>query len=246
MTAVLKVDSVLPGTGYLKLINFNPPTFTDGVANLVGLYTFGADADGSMFNFANSALPLLKTGTPTMSDVGALLGAGSFYDTQLPSTSALSYIAVAKPHLGTSTTGVPIVTNYQNSTPASGDGAAFNNGWRGVAGISTGVTQSNVTTSGADTSVFNTFAGRIKATGEQKVYRQVSGVLTQGTETAAGTRAVTTRTFRIGADYAGLTSGQGTVAMIAIFNTDLTDAQFANNFSYLRNAWGPGFGITTL
>lgn len=254
MTTALKVPT-LPGSGYPGLFNFEPPVFPDGTANLVGLFNLGASGAFSAFNFANPGLPPALVGAPTASPIGLTLTPTAYLDTGLLPTSAVSFIAVAKPNGATgTTTSLPICSTYYGL--AGGDGGDLF-GFVGASGVPvlrtygtmtpTAASFSDVPLPGANTTTWNAIGGRIKASGAAKSYRSLNGAVTQGTESApTGTRYLAARDILLGKDIGGSFTGSGAVAMVAIFNVDLTDAQFLDNFTYLRSVWGPAVGITTL
>lgn len=258
MTNALKLSGItLPGGGYPRLINFVPPVMAAGGEALVGLYTFGADADASLRNWADQTKPLTKVGAPAIQNLGVTVGPAGYYDTGFGSTIGLTFLAIAKPNVAASNAvGQMIVSNFLAGTPLqSGDSLGFG----APPGIGSAVsvyggktTENGIAThplplTGADTADWNSFVGRIKPTGEEHVWWSRDGAVAQTAESPAATRAVvTSRTLRIGREYQSLFNGTAEIMMVAIFNRALTDAEVTANLTYLRAEYGPAHGVTTL
>lgn len=255
MTNALKLAGVtLPGVGYPKKKNFIVPSFPVKTG-LVGLYAIGGVESLSLINHANTALPLLKVGVPTLNDLGATLNAANCYDTQIPSSADLTIISVAKMMQPSSiAAGFLILGNYLGGFP--GDSLALDYstsipgpivaayGANGTGYITS--SQSDATGTPGD---WNSFAARFTATATSKNWWSKSGAVASVGSAVAGVRAVQARTLRIGGHYNGMAGnygGTGDVQMVAIFNAALADADVAANLAYLTSTYGPAIGVTTL
>ncbi len=255
MTTIPQLAGIsYPGAGLPSLANFVVPAFPNGAGTLVGLYSLANDVDLSTFNFASPGNPLLKSGAPAMGTLGATLSSSAYYDTQLPSTAGMTVIAVAKSpiNLSTGANQNNIINNFQNTSPVTGDTFGFANSgslgtFRAIGQYTGGVQSSTIVLTGADSTKWNTFAGRIRPTGEVKAWWSASGAVTTGVETVPQTRGTPqSRTLLLGKDYSTQYPGAMAVLMVAVFNSALADSDVVANLAYLTSTYGPALGITTL
>lgn len=252
MATLTKLTGItLPGT-YPKLFNFFRPTFPNGNANLAGLWGMGGAIDFAQKNLLTRATDLSITGTPVMQKIGADLS----YQNYLTSgavfgTADYSIIVIARPVVATNAaTSFNLASQLAFAGP-TGDGLSINSS--GLTLYSSHASGSSASTSlslaGANPANWNIFAGRVKSTGERKVWWGRDGATVSGAESAAdGSRAInTTRGWRIGADYVNTYLATNRIAMVALFNNAPTDAEMAANIAYLRSTLAnPVFGITTV
>ncbi|MCC2673283.1 MAG: hypothetical protein K0R58_230 [Ramlibacter sp.] len=255
MTNALRLDGVtLPGTGYPKKKNFVVPNFPV-TSGLLGLFVIGGNQSLSLINHADSDAPALVVGSPTFNELGATLSQVNCLDTQLPSTSAMTIISVAKVILPAGASpfadSAMICSNFLGGGSNTGDSLSLRNatGAKVSALVQTsgGINASNQDISTGTAGQWNAFVGRYKSTGEAKAWWSHSGTVVSAAESAAATRVAISSALRIGGHYQPAQyTGPIEVQMVAIFNQALADADVASNLAYLTATYGPAIGVSTL
>lgn len=257
MTAVLKLSGVtLPGTGYPNIVSFlsaAPSIDLPVKTGLVGLYILAGNEADSIYNHANSEIPLIKVGLPTINLFGASVSRDNCFNSQLVPTANMTFMAIAKPlKVAANADAALLISNFTTAGP-SGDSLGFRGATPSQSGVYGGLTPSGVSQSFNDISTANTanwnfFAGTIDANGAAKPFWGRDGSLVVGSPVDSGDRGVvTSRTLRIGGHYEPtLFGGTASLAMAAIFQAKLSDADIQANYAYLRDVWAPSFSVMTL
>lgn len=255
MSNLLKLSGVtLPGDGYPKLFDFVPLDLPvkDG---LVGLFRFGYSIEKSRRNLVNDAQSLSVVGAPTINPVGAALNNANCFDSPLKSSANMTIISVARMIHVTSALAGAVLVSSQAQEGAIGRGDDLYIGGTATperrvtlsAGHDTGVTGVSTDIPGSVVGEWNLFAGRVNSDGVvQTGFARANLPMVWGAETDVGTRSVsTTRGLRIGGAYYAH-NGETEHALVAIFNQTLAREQIEEIRAYLRDVWGPAFGIDTL
>lgn len=268
MSNVLRLTGVtLPGTGYPTLKSFLDVTPRLPVtAGLLGLYYLRDSGGRDTENYVAGGSPLVKVGSPTLLENGAICDPANYYSMGIVAQPAGTILAIAKPATAPTTfaTSIPVVSGYNAPANGSGNGDVL---WCGTnfsgagqvvgAAASTpgdGVTpqsspaayQSVALPPEAPMAIFGTFTGAPS--------RHQAGLLpSPGAALVKGAYAAGAPTFprpaapfgpplRIGASPYAF-SGQSTVMLVAYFNRVLTDAEILQNLEYLRSVWGVEQGV---
>lgn len=218
-------------------------------AGLIGSYFLGSKNADPTHNFANPSIPLLKVGSPVISQKYASLSrGGGYFDTQLPSSATLTIVAISRyPAASALAAGVPIVSNYAKpDTIASGDTLFNRVGVQAYGNQASGV--QGATYNAAITAVAGDYVitgGLIASTPAVGAFYYDSNGAVQRTIAGMTGRSVSAKTLLIGATQSStewLTAGD--ISAVLIFNTDIgaaTNMQIV--MDWLRKTVGVQAGI---
>lgn len=241
---------------YLWEGDFSMPqlSYTDG---LVGLYVLGTSDAMSCRNFANPSLPLLVVGSPDYSGDGAVVGPGGYFDTQLPSTPDMTFVAVVNKDMGGSL--APVISNLTNAADL---GTTYNRGdslvvaiagtslnvrtYRDREGTINGPYQGNIVSRslGGWAAVAVRFNGSNNS--DEVVLGQQGENLSVIDSALNNVRSGLNRSLLIGRTPNGDLPQSCRVRMVAIYNTLPSSEQLASLVDDCRTNFGPSVGITTL
>jgi hypothetical protein len=238
---------VLPGThlNILSFLNITLP-FPQG---LVGLYLFGGSISTSLRNYADNTKPLTVLGTPTVSSFGMTMNATNYFDTGLNTGLDRTWTVVAKPKLAAVTGDRACLITNRRFTGGQFRGDAMqwletNNlqNYFDMSAASSGSAALSV--AGANTSLWNGFAGIVGSDGVAQTGWRKSGATTWRTPTTATTRTLYSgNNLLIGGSLSGET-GSSDIGLVILQNAVLTQAQVDANMTYLSNLLSTSYGIT--
>lgn len=222
---------------------------------LLGSYFLGGKNVDPTYNFANPALPLLPVGNPDTTDArfAKLSRLTGYFNTQLPSTTSLTLIALCRQQPTTQQSPSPLISNYLKVDASNVSGDSLMKRWR-TDGTSE-VAFYAQTTAGAVTLItrgdqvagdeFNVVGGLITSSGS------TIGAWSMNETTDPGfgavnipSRSTTSRPFLIGSTYSDteFTVGASVSAML-IYQGDIGSAPMTNVMNWLRDVVGVYAGI---
>lgn len=253
--AVKLKDIVLPNTlVYPKIDTFKLfEIMADApVKNgLVGSYFLGAKNADPSHNFANPTLPLLRVLNPdeTNSSSAKLSKNTGYYNTQIPSTSTMSILVLARqPENGKAS---PVVSSYLKRSASDVSGDTLLSRWTDNAanvamygqGTATSVSNASRTTlvSAGEYHVFGGLISAVPSVGAFEMSETTEPLYSPG---ALPGRALSGRALLIGASYsADEFLGASEVSAVLIYNTDIGVSSMATMMKWLRNVVGVQAGI---
>lgn len=267
MSNVLRLNGViLPGTGYPTLKSFLDVTPRLPVTTgLLGLY-YLRDAGGRELNNFAGGSPLIKVGSPALSENGALCDTNNYFDMGIQAQPKGTILAIAMPPSAPTSlaTSIPVVSGYNAPASGSGNGDVL---WLGtnysgigqMVGAAASTPGDGVTPQSAPAAyhtvalppteplaIFGTFTGAPDRHMTGLLPSSGAGLLKASYAAAAPTFPRPAAPFgpplRIGASPYSFT-GPSKVILVAYFNRVLTEAEIHQNLNYLRSEWGIAQGI---
>ncbi|HIE9102400.1 TPA: hypothetical protein ACXP61_004991 [Klebsiella pneumoniae] len=255
MTVKLKGITLPDTLTYPKLQDFQLFSVMEDTpikTGLVGSYFVGSKNADPNHNFANPALPLLTKLNPDISDSRfALLSAlTGYFDTQIPSSSTQSFVAIVRVPSATSA----ILANYTKDTPttSSGDVAAININTDATKTLGYYVQTSSTGTSPVTRSLNDFSAGDFAVVGGviSSNLTVSAWTMSETASPAASTSGAFTqhitngRTLRIGATYLdNRFTGKIGISSLVLYNQDIGSAGMVQVMNWMRNTVGVQAGI---
>ncbi|CAI1824870.1 Uncharacterised protein [Serratia quinivorans] len=231
--------------GYPKLFSFIDQTPVLPVTSgLSGLY-FLRDSPDLLKNYANTSLPLIKVGSPSLGVNYSFVNKGIYYDTSIIPASNWSAIIITDVHAG----GARLdLSNYGDDSAGDSFGSSSSGSSPYTIYASATPTLKSANTAVSSYAGFQIMGGVFGAAPALKRIDPTTGaVQTVAVNMTGATRTTPpSRTLRIGSHYltSGGFAGNGKISLVAIYNNKLlTDAEFVSNGAYLINTWCPSMNL---
>lgn len=237
---------VLPGT-HMNILSFLNITLPNP-QGLVGLYLFGGSVSTSLRNYADGTKPLTVLGSPTVSSFGMTMNATNYFDTGINTGLNRTWTVIAKPKLATVTGDRACLITNRRFTGGLFRGDAMQwletNSLQNYFDKSAAASGSAVLSiAGANTSLWNGFAGIVGSDGVAQTGWRHGGTTTWRTPTAPDTRTLYSgNNLLIGGSLSGET-GSSDIGMVVLQNAVLTQAQVDANMTYLSNLLSTNYGV---
>lgn len=209
-------------------------------------------------NYANIAAPGVVVGDPVYYDtnLGALLGAGSYIDTGVDSPAAFTYFGVVQKKTGAvpNNTKMSLLGNYNNvdtGTHGIGDLVLFDNAdvlkVLASLGAGTGTITSSISVADIPADDWMFWAATASVAAGVTIYRGYAGSLTSPSPSAIATRpnSNTGTNLRVGYHkHASSYTGKAVAGLLGIAPVVLDEAGVTAIYNSLRGDFADYYGIT--
>lgn len=254
---------VTGGTALAVGTSFRPPKIASAPAtSLLGWWYLGGNVGQSVKNWANINAPATPIGSPTfvsnyVSTDGGLSGSVKSFSSNVADQTNLTLFAVARSNgpLNGGFSNVALINALQSGPAASGFygcNLSFNGSAGPTAGIPTcGVSYNNAGAAGGanaslaamNITIFKCYAARLTSAGIPKVFNLTDGTSNTGAA-LPGATLPSAVPIEIGSSPHRVASGPADMALAAIYNAALTDADITTVvYPFIKTAMA-ALGIT--
>ncbi|WP_416329030.1 hypothetical protein [Raoultella planticola] len=224
---------------------------------LLGSYFLGGKSADPTYNYANPDLPLLVHGNPDVSDprFAKLSRLTGYFDTQLPSTTSQTIVALCRQQPTTQQSPSPLISNYLKVDASNVSGDSLMKRWRtdGTSEVAfyaqTTETAVTLVTRGDQVAgdKFNVVGGVVITSGTLIGAWSMNETSNPGfNQTGMASRSTTTRPFLIGSTYSDTEfTSYASISAMLIYEGDIKGTPMTNVMNWLRNVVGVEAGIWT-
>ncbi|WP_437891522.1 hypothetical protein [Phytobacter sp. V91] len=254
----------LPPRDYRNISEFVVERIFDDLpfkTGMVGAYFLSNQTVSPLINYANAELPLTRIGNPVVGATYTTLDHSNYYDTGLPSTESLAVIGISLPAVSTTAQSGVVLSNYKKDETtaniAQGDTlrAYASAGNVRISQFSdfamSTPPQVNLVTSGLSVDDLIISYGLIQPIAGKEAGAAYYNPTTDANVSAfySGTstnprRVETVHTLRIGTTHSDTEFlGISAVSVVLVFNQDLGGTGIIANQRWLKETFGPRFGL---